>query len=268
MKKLLKPVDVFHLGLAGLLEIFEEIRDPVGIMAGHLKAVYGFVPGRYKRHNFRQMVWRQLKTGDIEKVVKDGKIYLRLTNQGREKVKRDFPLLSLQQRRWDKKWRVVIFDIKETKRSTRDALRLKLRELGFGMLQRSSWITPYDISLDFREFIKAHGLEERVYILEVSQLLAGDERELVEKIWKLEDLDYRYEELYRKLQSPELKELTKTHERYKLLNKFEALQREFLQTSLQDPFLPKELLPEDWLREKVEKEIRRLAKVFKREFKE
>ena len=46
---------------------------------------------------------------------------------------------------WDKKWRVVIFDIPEKKfRQARDALRHKLRDLGFFELQKSVFIYPYE----------------------------------------------------------------------------------------------------------------------------
>ncbi len=44
---------------------------------------------------------------------------------------------------WDRKWRVVFFDIPEKKRKARDALRNKLRELGFRELQKSVFVHPY-----------------------------------------------------------------------------------------------------------------------------
>lgn len=45
---------------------------------------------------------------------------------------------------WDKKWRVVIFDIPDKfKRRARDALREKLKKLGFCQLQKSVWVIPY-----------------------------------------------------------------------------------------------------------------------------
>ncbi len=46
-------------------------------------------------------------------------------------------------RRWDGKWRIVIFDIRERFRSVRDHLRLELREAGFVQLQKSVWVTPH-----------------------------------------------------------------------------------------------------------------------------
>lgn len=46
--------------------------------------------------------------------------------------------------RWDKKWRVLIFDIPERRRATRGLIRRTLTQLGFYRLQDSVWIFPYD----------------------------------------------------------------------------------------------------------------------------
>src|SRR3989344_4584058 len=46
-------------------------------------------------------------------------------------------------RRWDGKWRVVIFDIWERRKGTRERLRSILKKAGFFMLQDSVWIHQY-----------------------------------------------------------------------------------------------------------------------------
>ena len=55
-----------------------------------------------------------------------------------EKLK--FPIAN----KWDGKWRLLIFDIPEDKKSRRDRLSRKLRELGMYSIQRSSYIYPFD----------------------------------------------------------------------------------------------------------------------------
>ena len=45
--------------------------------------------------------------------------------------------------RWDRKWRVVMFDIWETRKAERDQLRGVLLRMGFVKLQASVWIFPY-----------------------------------------------------------------------------------------------------------------------------
>lgn len=52
--------------------------------------------------------------------------------------------MSARPRRWDGKWRVLIFDIPERRRSLRIKLRITLRSLGFERLQDSVWVYPYD----------------------------------------------------------------------------------------------------------------------------
>ncbi len=47
-------------------------------------------------------------------------------------------------RKWDKRWRMVIYDIKEKRRGTRILLQRTLRTFGFYPLQASVWVYPYD----------------------------------------------------------------------------------------------------------------------------
>ncbi|MCR4279350.1 MAG: CRISPR-associated endonuclease Cas2 [Candidatus Zambryskibacteria bacterium] len=47
-------------------------------------------------------------------------------------------------KKWDKKWRVIIFDIPEKKKKTRDKVREILIAAGFQRLQNSVWVYPYD----------------------------------------------------------------------------------------------------------------------------
>ena len=45
---------------------------------------------------------------------------------------------------WDKRWRIVMFDIPETKREGRVMFTKKLQDLGFQLLQQSVWVHPYE----------------------------------------------------------------------------------------------------------------------------
>ena len=47
-------------------------------------------------------------------------------------------------KRWDQKWRIVIFDIPERKKVVRDEIREILTAAGFRRLQDSVWVCPYD----------------------------------------------------------------------------------------------------------------------------
>ena len=56
-------------------------------------------------------------------------------------------------KKWDGKWRVVIFDVWEKAREKRDSLRYEIKHFGFIQLQRSVWIYPYECA-DFIELLK------------------------------------------------------------------------------------------------------------------
>lgn len=47
-------------------------------------------------------------------------------------------------RKWDGRWRIVIFDISEKRRGLRIRVRHLLERLGFVRLQDSVWVHPYD----------------------------------------------------------------------------------------------------------------------------
>jgi DNA-binding transcriptional regulator PaaX len=75
-----------------------------------------------------------------------GKRYACTTEMGKQML----ALESLREngakksKRWDGRWRVVLFDIPERRRGVRNRLRMFMQEFGFVRLQDSVWIYPYD----------------------------------------------------------------------------------------------------------------------------
>lgn len=256
VKKLLKTQDILLLGLSGGLDLFEEIKDPFSLVSKSYENMYGWIPEQYKKHNFNHLVWRNIKTGFIERIEKQGEIYIRLTSQGGKRITRDFPLLSLQKRKWDKKWRFVIFDIQEVNKNAREGLRKKLKELGFGMIQKSVFISPHDVIKDLLEFIEHLRLGESVYVFETSTLAVDDLMELANKVWKLDGLNEKYKYIVDKAQEIKNSHLTTIRDRVNSLNK--SLKSEYLGILLQDPFLPKEMLPSNWFGYEAKKLIKNL----------
>ncbi len=77
---------------------------------------------------------------------KDGQQILTLSEDGKKRVL-NFNLEQMtikKPQKWDGYWRIVIFDIPERKKSGREALRSKLKQLGFYQLQKSCFIHPFD----------------------------------------------------------------------------------------------------------------------------
>lgn len=68
-----------------------------------------------------------------------------ITDAGRKRASlSEFKNLSIAKpKKWDRKWRLVMFDIPEKRKQGRDMLTRKLKDLGFRQLQRSVWIHPF-----------------------------------------------------------------------------------------------------------------------------
>lgn len=256
MRKLLKPKDILLLTLAHAGDLFEEAKDPLHLVSSAYKNMYGFIPDRYKKHNFFQVVSRTLKTGDIEKVIKNGKVYLRLTSVGKNKTKRDFPITTLT-KSWNRRWVIVIFDISEKSKPVRERLRSKLKSLGFGMLQKSVWISPLPIGKDMKEVIESVGLSKDAFVVEVSGFLFGSPKELVRKVWQLDGWEEEYIKIKNKLDT-----VNQLHENisdrinkregrlrkrksydYDIARNKRKAMRIYLEFVVNFPPLPKELLP-------------------------
>ena len=77
---------------------------------------------------------------------KDGFVKIILTKEGEKKALK-FKIDEMEIKKpakWDGEWRIVIFDIPERFKKAREALRMKLKELGFLELQKSVLVLPYE----------------------------------------------------------------------------------------------------------------------------
>jgi len=109
------------------------------------------------KYQINDTLLRLVRKGLVTFVEKDGRKFARLTPAGTERLRLEqqkAALLLQKNKRWDKRWRVVIFDIPEYRRGTRDKLRLTMRTSGFYRLQDSVWLYPYDCE-DFMTLVKA-----------------------------------------------------------------------------------------------------------------
>ncbi len=82
--------------------------------------------------------------------------FLEITSKGRRLLlKYEMEGLVQKPPKWDGKYRIVIFDISETRKKTRDELRRVIRGFGFICLQDSVWIYPYPCQ-DIIELLKKY----------------------------------------------------------------------------------------------------------------
>lgn len=116
---------------------------------------------------------QNLKRGRyIEIDTSQNKPRIRLTKKGEEYFQKmifeDARLSS--EEKWDGKWRFVLFDIPVNHSKARDALRWRLRALGFFQYQKSVWVYPYPCK-DEILFVADHfGVGKFVEILDATGL--------------------------------------------------------------------------------------------------
>ena len=100
---------------------------------------------KLKKFELNQALKRLISRGLIE--IKEDKEteYLALTPRGKKMLLKYQleGLVSQKPKKWDKKYRVVIFDVSESQKKIRDNLRNNLKSFGFLCLQDSVWVYPY-----------------------------------------------------------------------------------------------------------------------------
>ena len=98
------------------------------------------------RYAVKRTISRLVNIGLIKFSDHNGKKFVQLTEEGRRRVAllHAHKILIKKPKRWDGKWRIVIFDIHEYRKDVRDKLRRTIAHLGFFRLQDSVWVYPYD----------------------------------------------------------------------------------------------------------------------------
>ncbi len=138
-KNFFKKAVLNSIAIAGILS--------VGLIAPNaLQLLKPFIKGKTRRRNFasvNQAVSRLQKQGFIYFEKTHRGTFVRLTEKGRRYLYThlDAPPKA---KRWDRKWRILVFDIREKNRRIRDQLRQCIISIGFVLLQKSVWVYPYD----------------------------------------------------------------------------------------------------------------------------
>lgn len=99
-----------------------------------------------QKNEYSSVTKRLIEKGILKYKSIDGQVDIVITDKGRAIANKLF-LLDFhnidKQKTWDKKWRMVMFDIPEKKKKIRDLIRFHLKRIGFLQIQGSVWIYPY-----------------------------------------------------------------------------------------------------------------------------
>jgi len=131
------------------------------------KAVDGYVSLEDLLYNLSQALKRLREGGLIEQIKLKNDVLIKLTEDGKNLIGDKF-----EEKDWDRKWRIVIFDIPEEKRIIRNLFRRNLKKWGFKHLQKSVWISQRNVFDKLESYIKDLGIEKWVIVMEVNRLTA------------------------------------------------------------------------------------------------
>ena len=110
----------------------------------YLRKRLGFDSG-HTTERMRQAFHRLEKRDLIRRDRQNGHFVLTTAGKAYAKKLDAYERIAVKKpRRWDGKWRIVIFDIWERRRSTRNRFRYLLQKIGFKKIQHSVWMYPYD----------------------------------------------------------------------------------------------------------------------------
>jgi CRISPR-associated endonuclease Cas2 len=122
-----------------------------------------------RKQTIQKSVKSLVKAGLVsEKISKSGTVTLELTQKGKWEALLRTKSLDTKKEKWDMLWRVIVFDVPQTKSKLRYELRRAVKLYGFKMLQQSVWVYPYACD-DFIGVLKKHlGVSNDVLYMKVS----------------------------------------------------------------------------------------------------
>ena len=168
------------IGLLGLLTVTAAIAP--GIFGALGKS--GFTKRKYDRKFNNAVHYLKRRKFIILKENPDGSMKVELSKDGRKKVlKYDLEKLKIKpMKKWDGKWRFVMFDIPNKFKNRSNTLRDKLKELGLYQFQKSVWVYPYPLENEIDFIVKLFEVQPFVKIGEITYL---DGEEKMKKKFKL-----------------------------------------------------------------------------------
>lgn len=126
-------------------------------------------------NSFEGLYYYLIRNGYIKLIDKNNERFIKITKKGELKILLEKSRLK-KTAPWDRKWRVVIFDIPEESRDLRDRFRKLLKTYNFKKLQNSVFISPYALSREAITYLKETGLIDYIRILKVEEI--DDDKDL------------------------------------------------------------------------------------------
>ena len=133
----------------------------------------------------RNKIWKAIKYLEAKDRLRlepaQGAPRVSLTEDGRMQLDEDgiWDLAIDVPRRWDHKWRLVMFDLPSRHERVRQSFRLKLKDFGFKMYQRSVFIYPYECEREVNTVAEWYRVKECIRYVVATEI--NDMRKFVKE---------------------------------------------------------------------------------------
>jgi phenylacetic acid degradation operon negative regulatory protein len=202
----------------------------------------------------RSAVSRMCQAGLLKARHDHGRSYYSLTKDGHNLLNKGTQRIFVRKtHQWDGNWNMVVYSVPERRREARDQLRLELGWLGYGPLSNATWISPYDLTKEVEDLAEILKIKEYIQIFRAKNQDSVDPKEIVSRCWDLGKIHERYVNFiakYRPKLTNHMKRLRageNIESRECFVERFNLI-HEYRKLPYLDPDLPRELLPENWLR--------------------
>jgi len=107
---------------------------------------------------------------------KNGTTRIKITKKGETRLRSfSIDLIEIKKpKKWDGKWKLVMFDIPMRFTKGREALRYHLKDLNFFQFQKSAWIYPYPCEDEIIFISDFFGVGKYVEVLTVEDILRDE----------------------------------------------------------------------------------------------
>jgi len=205
------------------------------------------------RNGFLRQVDKLATQGFLERrggTERDVRLY-RLTERGRLHALGGRDPVREWGRRWDGRWRMVLFDIGEDQSAQRDKLRRYLRARFFGYLQHSVWVSPHPLETEQAALKGAVINVESLILLEAQPAAGESDQEIVLGAWDFAEINKRYAAVLKILEDRPREPLDDSGAAKRLKAWARRERAGWSKAVAFDPLLPRSLWPRGYLGERV-----------------
>lgn len=130
----------------------------------------------YRPWKAKHMINQLKKQKYVQVIEKEGKTTVIITKKGMVRAL-SYKLDDLElnkPKKWDGKWRVVIFDIPDKYKKMRDIFRMRLKQLGLCKMQESVYVSPYGCFNEIEFLRELYGIAIDIKYLMVEKMEDDD----------------------------------------------------------------------------------------------